>query len=399
MAHSLQLSALALATLVVACGESTSSRQGDQFGQPSTPPSTSFDQNQMLESMTDNVILPTFSEFANLTQTLDNSIGSYCSALSGSYADALAQAQTDWQATMTVWQMAELMQIGPLLENDGSLRNKIYSWPNVSTCAVDQDIVLAEQPGYDVAARTSTRKGLDALEYLLFNNNLDHTCTVFGTEPEGWNSRTEDDRRIARCEFAQLLSEDLNANASELLAAWQGTNGYAAILKNAGSAGSPFADVHEAVNDVSDSLFYTDKQTKDAKLATPVGLFANDCGLSPCAQNTESQFAFHSFENIAANLEALLQLYMGGEDGDIGFKDYLLDVGDSETAERMQAEIEEALAMTKAMDRNLKQLLEDDPEQVEQLHAEIKDVTDIMKNDFIQSLALELPATSAGDND
>ena len=40
-----------------------------------------------------------------------------------------------------------------------------------------------------------------------------------------------------------------------------------------------------------------------------------------------------------------------------------------------------------------------DPEQVKEVHDQLKDVTDNMKTDFIQRLALELPATSAGDND
>jgi hypothetical protein len=36
---------------------------------------------------------------------------------------------------------------------------------------------------------------------------------------------------------------------------------------------------------------------------------------------------------------------------------------------------------------------------VQEVHDQLKDVTDNMKTDFIQRLALELPATSAGDND
>ena len=32
-------------------------------------------------------------------------------------------------------------------------------------------------------------------------------------------------------------------------------------------------------------------------------------------------------------------------------------------------------------------------------HTEVKSITDTLKSDFITSLALELPQTSAGDND
>ncbi|WP_338324750.1 hypothetical protein [Pseudoalteromonas phenolica] len=36
---------------------------------------------------------------------------------------------------------------------------------------------------------------------------------------------------------------------------------------------------------------------------------------------------------------------------------------------------------------------------VEHTHAKVKDITDQFKHDFINKLALELPKTSAGDND
>jgi hypothetical protein len=147
--------------------------------------------------------------------------------------------------------------------------------------------VLAEQASYNISTRTSSRKGLDAIEYLLFNPNLNHSCTVFGTGPQGWNNRTDADSSAARCRLAKLAAADLVSNSEALLTAWNGTTnaqGYADILKNAGQQDSMFSNAQDAVNDVSDAIFYVDKLTKDAKLATPLGVFANDCGLTPCAK-------------------------------------------------------------------------------------------------------------------
>lgn len=407
------LSVVAALTLT-ACSESTSSTQGEQFGSPSTPttptppttPGDDFAQEQLLASIVDNVLLPTYNQFATDAANQLSAVTTYCSALgdqSSNSADALAAAQASWRAAMSTWQLAEVMQLGPLLDNNNSLRNRIYSWPNVSTCAVDQDVVLAEDAGYDVTARTNSRKGLDALEYLLFNDNLAHSCTQFGTEPQGWNNRTDADRMAARCAFSQIVATDVVTNANELVSAWTGSNGqsgYAEILRNAGQPGSEFTDVHDAVNDVSDALFYIDSSTKDAKLATPLGVFANDCGLEVCVENLESQFAQHSLQNVLANIRALSLIYQGGESEEgVGFDDYLVDVGDEETAMRMRDDIAQAIALAESLDMSLAELLTQDPEQVQALHDRIKDVTDSMKTDFIQSLALELPATSAGDND
>ena len=147
------LNSAAIMTLLglVACGESSSSTQGVQFSQTvthSTPPSDDFNQTLLLQNLTDNVIVPTYIKFAELSIAQNTAIGSYCDALVSQTLDSEAMqtlAKQSWRDAMAVWQMAEMMQIGPLLDNSNSLRNKIYSWPNTSTCAIDQDVVMAEK--------------------------------------------------------------------------------------------------------------------------------------------------------------------------------------------------------------------------------------------------------------
>ena len=405
----LNSAAIAVIMGLVGCGESSSSTQGALFSKAATnptAPSNSFNQTLLLQSLTDNVIVPTYTKFAQLAVEQDTAINNYCDALTSQAADTEAKqisAKQSWRDAMAVWQIAEVMQIGPLLDNNNALRNKIYSWPNTSACALDQEVVLAEQANYDINTRTSSRKGLDAIEYLLFNPNLNHSCTVFGTDPQGWNNRSDVDRTSARCGLAKLAAADLVSNTEELLMAWNGTanaQGYADILKNAGQQDSVFNNAQDAVNDVSDAIFYVDKLTKDAKLATPLGVFANDCGLSPCAENVESRFAYHSLQNIISNIQGLNMIFLGGEtDAGIGFEDYLVDVGATDTAAKMRGDLTEVIEFALSLQSSLTDLLLQDPDQVQEVHDQLKDVTDTMKTDFIQRLALELPATSAGDND
>ena len=401
--------AIAVMLSLVACDESTSSTQGSQFGQAESTPTTptdSFNQSLLLESLNDNVILPTYTRFSEKALSQESVISEYCSGLSSQAADSDAlkvAAQQSWREAMAVWQMAEVMQIGPLLENSNSLRNRIYSWPNTSACAVDQDVVLSQQSTYDISTRTASRKGLDALEYLLFNPSLEHSCTVFGTAPEGWNERTLEDRSLARCEFAKQVSTDLVDNADELLRAWSGEEGrpgYADVLKSAGQPDSEFSDVHQALNLVTDALFYIETLTKDAKLATPLGLFANDCGLAPCVENVESLYAQNSLDNIISNIQGLSMMFFGGDsESAVGFDDYLIEVGDGDTAQQMSIDLAEVEQFALSLQQSLTALLNQEPEQVREVHTQLKDLTDNLKNDFIQSLSLELPATSAGDND
>ena len=65
----------------------------------------------------------------------------------------------------------------------------------------------------------------------------------------------------------------------------------------------------------------------------------------------------------------------------------------------MTTSLTKAQATIAASDVSLAQSLETNADSATQMHAEVKEVTDKLKVDFINSLALKLPSTSAGDND
>ncbi|WP_028117669.1 imelysin family protein [Ferrimonas senticii] len=409
------LMSLLLLGLLSGCGESGSSSAGPDFGGgDNSPPPTSgsdFEQLALISNLTDNVITPVFTNAAASAAELSNQLQSLCTAqaaLNGGSGgeqardDAAALAQTQWLALMAWWQQAELMQIGPLAADNNALRNRIYSWPLVNRCAVDQEVVLFEsgevagQP-YDITLRTDTRKGLDALEYLLFAPSLAHQCPA-SVAPANWNDRSDDDRRLARCRFAKAASDDLLTNLNALTNQWQS---YAAELNRAGQPGSDFSDAQSAVNAISDGLFYIDGFTKDAKLDSPLQQFANSCD-DACANALESGLSASSLSNVGNNLSALRRLFTGvdgsGVDG-VGFDDYLNEVGSNQLAVQILSDIDQALASQVALGASLVAQLNDDPDAVRQLHSQTKAITDQLKVDFINDLALELPATSAGDND
>jgi len=144
-------------------------------------------------------------------------------------------------------------------------------------------------------------------------------------------------------------------------------------------------------------LFYLDSSTKDGKLATPLGIFANECGSTVCPQTVESKYSQNSLANILNNLIGFEKLLTGN--GGLGFTDYLLDVGDDSTATEMANNVTNTINAINQVDSSLANELTNNPEQIEQIHNNVKNITDQLKTDFITSLALELPATSAGDND
>jgi predicted lipoprotein len=410
--------ALASVFIVSACGEDATSTSGAGFNK-SQNTNTDFDQGQLINSLVDNVITPTFVQFSAMATSQQLAIKNYCQQ-ENSYAqghsseqlvnDSKALAKESWRIATNTWQQAEMMQLSPLLIGDGALRNNIYSWPTQNTCGVDLDVTYFKagsvngQP-YNIATRTASRKSLVAVEYLLFNDNLDHTCTG-STVPTQWNNQTEQYRKVARCEYAGEVANDIENNATQLITAWlgnDGNGGYAAKLKAAGTEDSDFATQHDAVNELSDAIFYVDKFTKDGKLAKPLGLFANECGAQACPNAVEAKYSAHSITNITNNLQALKMFMQGSLSTDeadaLGFRHYLMDVGDKVTADTIDDLIELAIESTKNYQTSLATTLAENPDKVLQTHGDVKNITDKLKSDFIISLALELPKTSAGDND
>ncbi|MDE3271092.1 imelysin family protein [Pseudoalteromonas sp. G4] len=427
MLISAKLKPIALVTSLVltlaACSEDTSSTQGQNFGGGTTEPGngggTSFDEKALVANLVDNVITPTFTSFNQQAAANFATLSQYCavekSAAEGEASEderlaALLEAQTSWRDTTALWQHAELMQMGPLLENEGELRNLIYSWPAKSLCGVDQDtayfedgmINLDSTRPYDIKERTATRRGLVSLEHLLFSEQLNHSCSIANDALADWNNRSDSERRIARCEFAIEVASDLVDNSQVLLDKWNGDAGYAMALKNAGEVGSSFDSAHAAVNVISDALFYLTEQVKDKKLALPLGYESNSCGLEACPQDVESPIAAQSLANIQANLAAFEKLFTGNgiaQDNTTGFDDFLIEEEGSDTKDAMLKGLTDSNETLESINGTLQQALIDEKEKVEQTHAKVKDVTDQLKHDFINKLALELPKSSAGDND
>ena len=412
------LTTIAIISSLVACSESSSSKAGADFGDQKpvtpTPPTTTFNQQALLANIVDNIITPTYQTFLTQSQAQQASITEFCD-IEKSYSagdnrqpvtDALAQSKAQWVTTMNQWQMAEVMQIGPLTVNSSTLRNNIYSWPTISSCGVDQDVMFFKNGSintapYDITQRTSTRRGLDAIEYLIYNESLDHSCASEKAVLATWPALSNEEKRVARCSFAVEVANDITNSAEQLNAQWAV---YAQTLKNAGQSGSQFSDAHEGVNAVSDALFYLDNIVKDVKIGTPLGLFNNDCGGvgSVCVDNVESALSQQSVGHLINNLEAFKKIFTGqGSDNtnSIGFDDYLIDVDDKATSDGILTNIEKSIDDLKAYQLTLSAQLASDTAVVEATHSNVKAVTDQMKADFINSLALKLPATSAGDND
>ncbi len=313
-------------------------------------------------------------------------------------ADALAANpnQDTWRAAMNSWSRLEPMQFGPTAASftpgGKDLRDNIYSWPLVSRCAID-DVLKAGSYENGVANMLINRRGLWAAEYLLFSD-ADDVCAPNAA----WNALTTEERAARKQAYAQAVATDLAARAQTLLTEW---DGFRETLATAGTGNQTYPTVQGALNRVSDAVFYVEREVKDIKLATPLGL--RDCAAPPCLDKLESNFASHSAANVRANLEGARQLLEGCDDeafSGVGFDDLLVARGASGLAAEFKSHAEATVAALDALEgADFEEVLVTEPERVRAVYDALKGITDILKSEFLTVLDLELPMGLEGDND
>lgn len=353
----------------------------------------------MLANLAEDVILPTYRDFATAAAELRDATEQWES--SGTDEDREA-ARDAWREAMTQWQIAEVFQIGPAaamgLEPGGEdLRDAIYSWPTTNACRIDQELVEETYGDAEaLAAEAVNVRGLDALEYLIFfdepTNQCDPTRTI--NEDGSWEALGEDEISSRRAAYAAAVSAELVQHAEQLVDAWE--EGFADQLATAGNGSDVYDSTQEALNSVSNAMFYVELSVKDMKLAEPLGL--RGCDTETCPDEREFVWVDENFAAISANVDGFERMFTGG--AGLGFDDLLSDVGQEELAGEMASAADEIQRVIASQDTTMREALQDgDASSVSDVHTAVKNLTDLMKTQFVSVLDLELPRQAEGDND
>ncbi len=382
-----------------------------------------------LEALANNVFTPNFTQFETDTQQLQTAVTNYCAALeTASETSALESAQAGWSQALSTWQRISAAKVEPITDNGNRLGGRIYSWPDaVSTCTLDTQVVRSQVSGYDIETAPRQGRGLDALEYLLFNSNLNSTCSTLISETLTWNALTDVEKRAQRCDYATQITEDLNNNATALTQAW---DVYKTNLTQPGT--DRFETASQALNQITDALFFLDTETKDRKLASVLG-FANGrgtCGNTTCPELRESPWSDNALQNVRDNLLGFRQVFIASltaqaanASDQVGF-DYQLAVRNfPDLATTLLTRTDEAIAIIDTYVTNTGQSLTTALNTIESnnlssacvnassnrtvsagtevcaLHGTLKSITDLLKTDFLTLMTLSLPERVEGDND
>ncbi len=314
-------------------------------------------------------------------------------------ASTRTAAREAWLDAMDRWSEAELFQFGPaasVAESAGKdlyqgkgLRDRIYAWPTVAQCRVEEQ-VLAKPRSLDGVLISG--RGLFALEYALFSEGDASACAANSDTAESWNALSADRRSERKASYARTVATDVRTQSEALLDAWssEGDNFQARFVRAQG-----YPDDQTALNVLGWSLIYVEKEVKDWKLGIPAGYT-----LTSPVSTPESPFAHTGTANIQANLRGFRALFQGCGDGGEGlaFDDWLRAADHGELADEML----EALNGAEAALEKLGPLHRASKEQAAVAYQALRKLTDLLKSDLFGAgspLNLKLPASVEGDTD
>lgn len=357
---------------------------------------------EVLRAVGPEVILPALDRFLAEAEALQAAVSAWDGAVATGTGEAeQAAAREAWLSAFAAWQELEPMQLGPAASSltaagGEDLRDEIYSFPTVSGCRVDQQTVEGgwEEPGF-FTENLVNAYGLDAAEHLLFYD-LDNDCPgqVSINEEGTWDALGEEGVRQQRASYAGAVVAEVIRQGEAVETAWlpEGGDFSGAVSLE---ASSPYTSEQEALNAVYDALFYLETQTKDRKLAQPLGL--QECSEATCPDDVEALTSGAGLLAVEANLRGFRALFTGGEGA--GLDDLLVELGHADLSEQIVADTDTAIALAAGMEGDLDALIETEPDAVLALHDAVKAVTDALKGDLATVLAVEIPAEAAGDND
>ncbi len=374
-----------------------------------------IDFTRMMVNYADNIIVPLYEDVnAEAHSEASSAISEYCASIgTATESSARESAQIFWSGLMNKWQATELFILGPAAENENTRRNAVYSYASSfppSSCAVDQSVVLAQEEGFSISTRSFNSRGLDALEYLLFNDDLAHTCPVQITQTQSWNALSENERKQQRCEYAELVLADVRDNTQAIADAWSiGGGDFRTQFVNP-------VNLSANLEALSDALFYIELETKDTKLGLPTGIHSG-CNQVACPGSVESPYSENSLVNIRVNLESF-RLSLMGDEG-LGFDDIIIARDYPQVVESFNTDIDAAIALVDEMNESMLQQSENllasgedtdctnsaaNPDTIRtvpicSLHGYLKRISDTLRVDFITIVDLDLPDRGQSDAD
>lgn len=391
---------------------------GDNPFKPGFDPNEGeFTEAKMLANMGLNVIQPKVKDFRLQSEMLYSKVSKYCQVLEqgGPGVAELDDSQRYWKDAMMAFHLVDSSPIGPQVSYGGGIiGDNLYKWPMLNVCGVDLEVEKQARLGTRNPQLIFTVRGLGALEYLLYENTLGSSCDLnrpsYG-KLRDWVAKEDKIKKQDRCQYALYVTQDLVEKAQLLEQQWDEKKGnYSKSLYE----GTAFESMKKAVNEMSNAMFVIEF-TKDDRLAVPLGLNSKCTDAAgKCVQKAEHIWSGQAFEAIGTRIRGLQQIFWGANTPNAvgyGFDDYLRTSGHADVADHVTQVTNaalESLAQIKTQGSLQEQIEKMDVglcrEQntsvpVCKFYQDVRQISNVLKTEFLVALSLSAPPVHQGDND
>lgn len=253
-----------------------------------------LDYGPLLGNVSQQVILPEHRQFVTQAQALVDSV----QMLSDSPDEvSLQAAQAAWREARKAYRTLDALHVGP--------GYTLHITEAIDVSPIDLDGIEALVTGSgavdDQAVRNAgaKKKGFLGLEYLLF------------AEPSSKlpaPALADDDWAVRRRLLAISMADEIAKLARDLDAAWEGDDGAAAQLEQAGKGGTKYATQRAAVDDLIGGTGYALELIVGVRLALPLGRHNGgtpDPSLDPTLRSDSA------VADMQASLAGVFALYSG----------------------------------------------------------------------------------------
>ncbi len=354
-----------------------------------------------------SVVLPKVEEFSALVDDFDQEVQNTCSS-----SHDLFSLENKMAEVYKSYSFLEAVKFGGLQDPVRAFDIEINPlFGDFSSCIIDKQVAkLAKKPdGFVLDTVRKSRKGLSAIEYLITDQDLNHSCSGSVPQTKSWNEKSESDKKKFRCGYLKLLSSDLKLRSDQLRAEWSPSQGDLVGDIDSNSMGNSSQDL---LNQVSDGLYFIELFVKDAKLATPIGL-KEDCSGRICKQAFERKSLRYSMQTISQNLNGFLSVFIGNlnhEGNKKGFYSLLKQLGREDIAlEIFENVLQAKSAADLILSRNLsfsdieaegyKNCRAQERSMMCDIYTPVNNATSVFKTDFYSVLNLRKPNDAPMDND
>ncbi|TGM58227.1 imelysin family protein [Leptospira vanthielii] len=253
--------------------------------------------SNLLLDISNNLIIPKYTNLDNKVSSLQTAAATYTT---NPDATNLTLVRNTWTETYLAYKQIEWAYFGP-----ANIPNNVYLYLDSFSRAFPIDPTSIESKITSNSAPNGLRvDGLDAVEYLLFKDNVATTNTAFADV----NRRT----------YLTKLIQDIKNQTGLLIFQWDKSrsSSFYFSFTNAGKGSRDYPNTKDGLTEITNQMVFFCNTIVDIKIAEPSGLRATNLGVKDITK-VETPYA-----NLS--LDSLLQSLQGFSDiGEAGFYKFL----------------------------------------------------------------------------